>query len=830
MTDPAVGPGGAAAGSSAGSQPGAVALGGLSSVQAGVLAQRFGANVVPAAGGGLARSALGKFWSPVPWLLEAAVVLELALGQWVQAGIIGGLLAFNAALGLWQEGRAQATLAALQCRLALTATVLRDGLWVSLPAAALVPGDVVALALGAVVPADVRLLSGGVLLDESMLTGESVPVEASPGTESYAGALVRRGEAVAEVTATGARTRFARTAELVQSARSVSTQQAAVVRVVRNLALLNGVILIALIGYGFSLGLGRDALVSLVLTAVLAAIPVALPATFSLAAAIGAHTLAQAGTLVTRLSAVDEAAALDVLCCDKTGTLTQNSLTVKAVRPLPGHDQAQVLALAALASSDAGTDPIDTAIRRAAAQTAAAQTTTTAHAAAAPTDESGPLTRTGFVPFDPATKMAQATASGPDGVQVRVVKGAVRAVLTVAGPPSALDAGRELEAQGYRVLAVATGPTNPAESAGSTAPAGSPASVGASGGALRIVGLVALSDPPRADSAQMIADLDDLGVQTIMVTGDARTTAATLAGEVGLTGPVYPPARPLSGKVHAHDYAVYAGVLPEDKHRLVAALQARGHVVGMCGDGVNDAPALRQAQMGIAVSDATDVAKSAAGIVLTTPGLEGILAAVRAGRIGFQRILSYTLNSITKKTVQALFLLVGLVMTGHAILTPYLMVLIMITGDFLGMALTTDTARPSPQPNAWHINRITTGGVAVGLAELVYCLGLLAVGHYSTHLSTSGLQTLAFVLIVFGNQATCYTNRDRHHWYSSRPSRWLLASTALDLAVCTTLALTGAGMTPLSLWLIAAALGGALVLLITADSLKVRLFARLHLA
>lgn len=789
----------------AGVQPGATRTPtGLSTAEAARLLERFGPNTVPDTGGGLLRSAASKFWSPVPWLLEAAVILELALRHWVEAGIIAGLLVFNAALGLVQEGRAQATLTALRSRLALTASVLRDGTWATLPAAGLVPGDVVALSLGAVVPADVQVLSGTVLLDESMLTGESAPVEAEPGTTSYAGALVRRGAAVAEVTATGARTRFARTAELVQSARSVSSQQAAVVRVVRNLALLNGVLLIALVSYGASLGLSRDAIVSLALTAVLAAIPVALPATFSLAAAIGAHALARHGTLVTRLSAVDEAASLDVLCCDKTGTLTQNSLSVTTVCPLlPGYDPVQVLMVAALASSEEGTDPVDAAIRSA------------MQSAAASGQTAGPVlgwTRTEFVPFDPTTKIAEATARDPTGARVRIVKGAVRAVIGLTAPSAALEEGRALEAKGYRVLAVATGPTEPPEAA------------------LTVVGLVALSDPPRADSTQLIADLDGLGVRTIMVTGDARTTAATIAEQVGLSGPVYPPATPLPERVHAHEYAVYAGVLPEDKHRLVAALQAGGHVVGMCGDGVNDAPALRQAQMGIAVSTATDVAKSAAGIVLTTPGLAGVVAAVQAGRVGFQRILSYTLNSITKKTVQALFLLVGLVMTGHAILTPYLMVLIMITGDFLGMALTTDTARPSSRPNAWHIDRITAAGITVGLLELGYCTGLLAVGYYVTGLSVGGLQTLGFVLIVFGNQATCYTNRDRRHWYSSRPSLWLLASTVIDLGICTVFALAGIGMTHLPVWLLGAAFGGAAVLLLGADVVKAPLFARLHLA
>jgi H+-transporting ATPase len=312
------------------------------------------------------RSALGKLWAPVPWMLEAAIALELVLGKFSEAAIIAALLVFNAALGFIQESRAQATLAALRSRLALNVAVRRDGVWRVLPAAALVPGDVVKLSLGGVVAADVTLTDGEVLLDQSMLTGESIPIEAGPGVHSYAGALVRRGEAVAEVTATGARTQFGRTAELVRSAHVVSSQQQAVLRVVRNLAICNGVLIVVLVAYAHYLAMPADEIIPLVLTAVLASIPVALPATFTLAAALGARALAKVGVLPTRLSAVDEAASMDTLCADKTGTLTENELAVTSIRPMPGFDVPRVLALAALASSDGGQDPVDGAVRKAA--------------------------------------------------------------------------------------------------------------------------------------------------------------------------------------------------------------------------------------------------------------------------------------------------------------------------------------------------------------------------------------------------------------------------------------------------------------------------------
>ena len=735
------------------------------------------------------RMALAKFWAPVPWMLEAAIVLELVLGKYVEASIIAVLLLFNAVLGWFQESRAQATLTALKSRLALTASALRDGLWKTMAASELVPGDVVKLSLGGVVAADVKLTGGEILLDQSMLTGESVPIEAGVGIQTYAGALIRRGEAEAEVTATGAHTKFGRTAELIRTAHVVSTQQKAVLRVVRNLAIFNGVMIIILVAYCWYLKMPVTEIIPLVLTAVLASIPVALPATFTLASAIGARALGKLGVLPTRLSAVDEAASMVVLCADKTGTLTQNALTVTTVRPMPGFDEAHVLVLAALASSDGGQDPVDEAIHKAAVRRNV-------------TD--GPKLAV-FTPFDPAKKMAEATATDSTGSLQHILKGAFATIAGLAQPsPDAAVTAKELEGQGFRVMAVA---------------AGLPA-------AMKLAGLIALSDPPRKDSAALVSELRGLGVRTVMVTGDAPATAAIVAKAVGLDGAVCPPG-PIPDPVHPEQYAVFAGVLPEDKYKLVKAFQNGGHTVGMCGDGANDAPALRQAQMGIAVSTATDVAKSAAGMVLTEPGLSGIVAAVKEGRTTFQRILSYTLNSITKKTFQVLFLTIGLVMTGHAILSPLLMVLIMITGDFLGMSLTTDNVRPSPAPNAWRIGNLTIAGVTMGIGELAFCISVLVFGIYRMRLGIEALQTLAFVAIVFGNQATTYTNRERRHLWSSRPSSWLIVSSIADVLIASTLAIGGVAMKPLPVLMVAGMFAAAVVFAFLLDWVKVPVFRRL---
>jgi len=776
-----------------GSHPGtrgATSPGGLSSDEARALLEKSGPNETPDIAMRPWRMALAKLWAPVPWMLEAAIVLQLALREYTEAAVIAGLLVFNAALGFFNEGRAQATLAALRSRLALTASVRRDGAWKNIPASGLVPGDTVKLSLGGVVAADVKLIDGSVLLDQSMLTGESIPTEAGPGLQTYAGALVRRGEATALVTATGARTKFGHTAELVRTAHVVSTQEKTVVRVVRNLAIFNGTLITMLVTYALARKMPHGDIIHLVLTAVLASIPVALPATFTLAAAIGAKALARVGVLPTRLSAVDEAATLDVLCSDKTGTLTLNDLTVTALRPEVGFDEAHLLAMASLASSEGGQDPVDAAIRAASAKQAIA----------------GPPKLTKLVPFDPATKLSEATAVDAKGGSLRAVKGAFAVVAKLAeASPTAAATAQELEGKGFRVLAVAVGATT-----------------------LKLAGIIALSDPPRPDAADLIKELKALGVCTVMVTGDAPATAKIIAGEVGLSGAMCPPG-PIPSSVTPDAFAVFASVMPEDKYHVVRAFQKSGHTVGMCGDGANDAPALRQAQMGIAVSTATDVAKSAAGIVLTKPGLEGVVAAVKEGRITFQRILTYTLNSVTKKVVQVLFLAVGLVVTGQAILTPMLMVLIMITGDFLGMSLTTDNVKPSAAPSVWRVGNLTLAGIFMGLSELALCVVVLVVGKYHLGFGLDTLRTLAFVAIVFGNQATTYTNRARRHLWSTTPSRWLVLSSAVDLLIASTLANRGLAMAPLPLAVIGATLATAVVFAFLVDFVKVPVFRHLRI-
>ncbi len=765
---------------------------GLTSEEARERRESYGPNSLPEPEPAFWRQTLGKFWAPVPWMLEAAIVLQFILREYIEAAVIATLLVFNAILGLVQEGRAQATLRALKSRLALRTAVRRDGAWQILPVSDLVPGDVVKLTLGGIVPADVQLIEGNVLLDQSMLTGESLPVEAAAGTQTYAGALVRRGEAVAEVTATGVHTKFGKTVQLVGSAHAPSSQEQAVLRVVRNLAGFSAAMVMVQLLYATITRMPALEIIPLALTAVLAAIPVALPATFTLASAVGARALAARNVLPTRLSAIDEAATIDVLCSDKTGTLTQNTLVVTAVNGSPGNDEARLLALAALASADHGMDPVDAAVRAAAARSTIGE----------------PLARTRFVPFDPAVRTSEAEVVDGHGQSLRILKGAFATIAALASPPAGAEAGAAALANtGNRVLGVAAGPPD----------------------RLAYVGLIALSDPTRPDARGLIAELRSLGVQTVMVTGDAAPTATVVARAVGLEGAVCPGKPPELAR--SEDFSVFAGVFPEDKFDIVRAFQGSGHAVGMCGDGANDAPALRQAQMGIAVSTATDIAKSAAGIVLTEPGLGGIVEAVRCGRATYQRILTYVLRSVTAKVNQMLFLTIGLIVTGHAILTPMLMVILLISGDFLAMSATTDNVRLSNRPNAWHIGRITVGAIVLGLCNAAFCTGVLLLAVHSLGLVVNhGLRSLAAITLVFSTQAAFYAVRDRRHLWSSRPSAWILLSSVLDISIIAILAGRGYLMHALPWSLIIGVLIAAALFALILDAVKSVVFARLSLA
>jgi H+-transporting ATPase len=727
---------------------------------------------------------LRKFWAPVPWMLEATIGLELLLHHQAEAVIIAFLLVFNAVVSRVQEGRAGKALALLRSQLVVQARVVRDGVWQLRPARDLVPGDFVHVRMGDLVPADLRLADGAILVDQSALTGESLPVDDGPGATAYAGSVVRRGEASGEVLATGSHTFFGRTAELVGQAAARTHLQTIIFQIVKYLVLVDAALVLLLLAYAFHARMPLGEVLPFALVLLVASIPVALPATFTLATALGAQELAQTGVLVARLSAIEEAAAMDVLCSDKTGTLTQNRLALTAMH-LYGARTEEELLLRALAASDPSTqDPIDLAILDAGKSRGLPD---------------GQADRVAFTPFDPATKLCEAVLRA-DGQPIRVIKGAPLAVAARAeGIPTLLADVERLASGGHRALAVAAGPE----------------------GRIRLLGLLALEDPPRPDSGALIRSLHDLGVRVRMVTGDGVQTATSIAAQLGIQGPACRAdelRRHPGGEVSR--YAVFAEVLPEDKFHLVEGLQHGGQIVGMTGDGVNDAPALKQAEVGIAVSGATDVAKAAASLVLTRPGLGGIVRAVESSRRIYQRMFTYTLNKIIKTIEIAFFVSIGVIATGHLIVTPLLIVLLLFANDFVTMSIATDRVTFSRTPDRWSVHRLVEAGLLLGSLILVFSLAVFGAGALLLHLPLVQLQTLVFLTLVFTGQATVYLVRERRHFWHSRPSWWMLLASLLDVGVVALLATRGVLMAAIPLRLVLAVLAGCGVFFAGLDTLK----------
>ena len=764
--------------------------GGLTTVQAQLLLAENGLNSIPdETPSVLARLATG-LWAPVPWMLEATVVLELVLGRWLDAAIVGTVLAFNAGLGVAQQQRAAAALALLRQRLAVNARVCRDGAWQQVPAAELVDGDMVHVRVGDLAPADLSIDSGDLLVDQSSLTGESVPVERSRNEAVYAGSTIARGEATGTVTATGTRTFFGRTAQLVGKAQGTDHLAAVVLRMVRVFIVLDVALAIAGTIYLAVRGVGAAEIVSFAVVLLLASVPVALPAAFALAGTLGARHLAGQGILTARLASVSDAAEMDVLCVDKTGTITANHLALGAVATRPGATEVDVLSMAAVASDEATQDPIDLAILRAVE------------------DRGLPApVRTGFVPFDPLSKRSEGTLEiGSRTVQV--AKGAPQVIAELAHEP--IDPRLEdLAASGARVLAVA---------------------VLEDSGCWRQLGLLALTDPPRPDAASMVRRLTDLGIRVLMVTGDTAATAATVAGEVGLTGPTL-----RADDLHYRNVDVLAAraiaeVLPEDKYQLVRRLQEAGHTVGMTGDGVNDAPALRQADVGIAVAGATDVAKSAAGIVLTRQGLTDIIGLVEESRRIHQRSLTYALNVSAKKLELPLLLTFGVFAWHQFVFTPLLMALLLLGNDVVSMAITTDRADYARQPDRWNVRHVILGAAVIAAPLLTASIGLLWwTREIWPRLDLDQLRSMILFSLITSSQATIYLVRTRKHAWASRPSRWLLGATVSNLAIALTLALTGTLMAVLPPATAAIVLGTLCLAALFTDYLKIPTFKALGL-
>jgi plasma-membrane proton-efflux P-type ATPase len=745
---------------------------------------------------------LGKFWGMSAWMLELIMVLSAVLHNYSDLAVVSALLVVNALVSFMQERRAAGVVDTLRRRLQISSRVLREANWQVVPARELVPGDIVRMRAGDIIPADVKLLTGTVSVDQSALTGESKDADKSPGTVLSSGSVVRRGEGNGVVMLTGAKTYFGRTTELVQEARPKLHIDAVVARIVRWLFLVVGALLGMVVVMSLMRGTPLLQMVPLMLILLTSAIPLSLPVMFTVSMAVGSKELAKRGVLVTRLSAAEDAATMDVLCVDKTGTITMNRLAVTGVIPLEHATEADVLFAGALASKEADQDPIDLAFLAAAKER---------HIF----DGRPAVTPVSFAPFDAKNRRTEAVAE-QNGQRLRVMKGAVETVAQACGlqPPAieALEARvSESALKGYRTLAVAQGPET---------------------GALALVGLVTLYDPPRPDAKQLIAALHDLGVAVKMLTGDALAVAGEIAREVGLPN-IQRVADLKAAGAKAGNEAVdllagadgFAEVYPEDKYIVVKHLQAAGHVTGMTGDGVNDAPALRQAEVGIAVSTATDVAKGAASVVLTEPGLTNIVALVEQGRTIYQRILTYIINKISRTILKTGFVAIAFVVTDKFVMSAFAMLLLVFITDFAKISLATDRVRPSKKPETWNIGHLITVSVVLGALMVAEALLVLWIGWSRCGLATSdnALYTFSFLTLLYFAAFSIVSARERRWFWATMPSKAVVAAVVAETLVGTVLTFVGLpGLMPLPGWQTLAIFVYAMVsCLVVNDAVKV---------
>ncbi|EQB69365.1 MAG: plasma-membrane proton-efflux P-type ATPase [Cuniculiplasma sp. C_DKE] len=687
---------------------------------------------------------LKKFWAPVPWMLEITAIITFFIGKDLDTYIILSLLIFNSFISFFQESRASDAVEMLRSRITVKTRVLRNGSWEQIISTELVPGDVVHVRMGDVVPADVKIERGKVEVDQSALTGESNPVRRGENGEIFSGSIVKKGEATGLVVATGAKTLFGHTAELVSSAKSESHLEKLILSIVKYLAVIDVILVLGLVVFSFIYNVPLIDAIPFSLVVLIASIPVALPATFTIATAYGAIDLSKKGALVTRLNAVEDAASMDSICFDKTGTLTKNELTVQEP-VLFESSREDITRYAMLASDESSLDSIDLAIIN--------------FGKSAGVNMEG-YRITDFTPFEPATKRTQAKVETPDGM-ITVTKGAPQ-VLAAMCPgikvDEVMEKARELSLRGYRTIAVAVN----------------------DGTTWKFSGLIPMHDPPRDDSKELIGKLRDMGIVPRMITGDSTPIAEEIAKEVGIGQNVSRVSDVISGKTKVDDCNAFAEVFPEDKFSIVKILQKEGHITGMTGDGVNDAPALKQAEVGIAVASATDVAKASASIVLTHEGLTDIVSAVEDGRKIFQRMLTYTLNKIIKTVQVAIFLTTSFFIFRFFVTTPFDIILLLFANDFVTMSIATDNVRFSKNPEKWNVRSLVGSSFSLAMFIVVESFAILIIGM-RLGLNNNQIHTFIFDMLVFSGQFTVYMVRERGRFWNSRPSKWLLSATVADI-------------------------------------------------
>ncbi|MGD1148862.1 MAG: plasma-membrane proton-efflux P-type ATPase [Thermoanaerobaculaceae bacterium] len=740
---------------------------------------------------------LTYFWGPIPWMIEAAVILSAVARHWPDFGIILVLLLANAVVGFWEERQAGNAIAALKAKLAVKARVKRDGKWITPAARELVPGDVIRVRLGDIVPADARLLAGDpVEVDQSALTGESLPATRKPGEPVYSGSIIRQGEIGALVYATGANTYFGRTAQLVQEAHTVSHFQRAVLKIGNYLIILAVALVAVIITVAIFRGDPILTTLQFALVLTVAAIPVAMPTVLSVTMAVGARLLAKKQAIVSKLVAIEELAGVDVLCADKTGTLTQNKLTLGDPFSVNNVSAEHVILNAALASRADNNDTIDLAVLGGLKDKQALQGYQVVH----------------FQPFDPVHKRTEAIVKAKDGKTFKVTKGAPQVILALSAnagqvKSATLKAVNEFAVRGFRSLGVAR-----AEGEGQW----------------QFVGVLPLFDPPREDAKATIETALAMGVKVKMVTGDALAIAQETAKKLDM-GTNILDAAGMGDSKHEESTATaesiekadgFAQVFPEHKFHIVDVLQKRGHIVGMTGDGVNDAPALKKADCGIAVSGATDAARAAAAIVLMTPGLSVIIDAIKESRRIFQRMNSYAIYRIAETLRVLLFMTLSILVFNFYPVTAVMIVMLALLNDGAILSIAYDNVHYKDQPEAWNMRLVLGIATVLGVIGVVSAFGLFYLGERVFHLDRVHIQTLMYLKLSVAGHLTIFLTRTRGPFWSIRPARILWAAVVGTQIVATLIAVYGLFMTPLGWGWALFVWGYALVWFLVNDRVK----------